>query len=472
MRSQGPGLNLDNIQGNILSGFQRKTESFYFFQITDAKLFRKQLGAFIPLVKTVAQVLKDRKAVRDHKQNGKETLLTLVGVNIAFSHQGFVKLGIDDSNLSNDKSFQTGQRADAVNLKDKGTTTGGTFVPDWEPAFLQDIHAVILIAGDSHLTVNNKLNQIRDIFGVGSATASIKEVTTIVGDVRAGKNHAHEHFGFLDGVSNPAIIGFDKDPPPGPSPVQPGIILLGHTGDPLLTTRPSWVVDGSFLVIRYLFQRVPEFNTFLKNNPVDVPGLTKEQGSELLGARLVGRWKSGAPIDLAPFKDDPKLGADPQRNNNFQFATEGTFQKICPFAAHIRKTNPRADLIAKGINIDDSRIMRRGIQFGPEVTEEENASGKTSVGRGLIFSCYQTSITKGFAFMQESWANNPNFPHQTPEVPGLDPIIGQGVRQLTGTDPDDPKQSLTNIPDFVVPKGGEYFFSPSVKALKETLAVA
>jgi len=155
--------------------------------------------------------------------------------------------------------------------------------------------------------------------------------------------------------------------------------------------------------------------------------------------------------------------------------------------------------------------MRRGVQFGPELTKEEIASGKTSKSRGLIFACYQTSITDGFAFMQEgklysnvvldipngspssiAWANNPNFPPQTPEVPGsvslfnvfptsmdddssfsfrrLDPIIGQGVRQLTGTDPDDPTQLLANIPDFVIPRGGEYFFSPSVKALKETLA--
>lgn len=89
------------------------------------------------------------------------------------------------------------------------------------------------------------------------------------------------------------------------------------------------------------------------------------------------------------------------RRNDFQFASEGTFQKICPFAAHVRKTNPRDDLIAKGINIDSRRIMRRGIQFGPELTKEENDKGKTLKDRGLIFACYQTSINNGFAFVQE-----------------------------------------------------------------------
>ena len=90
------------------------------------------------------------------------------------------------------------------------------------------------------------------------------------------------------------------------------------------------------------------------------------------------------------------------RRNNFQFASEAAFQKICPFAAHIRKTNPRDDLIVTfKANIDNRRIMRRGIQFGPELTPEEQKSGKTLKDRGLIFACYQTSINTGFAFVQE-----------------------------------------------------------------------
>ena len=89
------------------------------------------------------------------------------------------------------------------------------------------------------------------------------------------------------------------------------------------------------------------------------------------------------------------------RRNNFQFASEAAFQKICPFAAHVRKTNPRDDLISRGINIDSRRIMRRGIQFGPELTPEEQKSGKTLEDRGLIFACYQSSINNGFAFIQE-----------------------------------------------------------------------
>jgi hypothetical protein len=52
----------------------------------------------------------------------------------------------------------------------------------------------------------------------------------------------------------------------------------------------------------------------------------REQGGptaddqELLAAKLMGRWRSGAPLVVAPDKDDPSLADDPQRNNNFNCA--------------------------------------------------------------------------------------------------------------------------------------------------------
>lgn len=182
-------------------------------------------------------------------------------------------------------------------------------------------------------------------------------------------------------------------------------------------------MDGSLLVFRYLFQLVPEFDNFLKQHPL--PGLPPDKGSELLGARLVGRWKSGmkhwallcgtwliismslwhvgAPIDITPLKDDPALAADPLRNNDFRykFADDST-QTRCPFAAHTRKTNPRADLEDTGRPTEPQRIIRRGIQFGPEVSKAEAASGKTNQGRGLLFACYQSIIGNGFKFIQNS----------------------------------------------------------------------
>ena len=106
---------------------------------------------------------------------------------------------------------------------------------------------------------------------------------------------SYKSFGFLDGISQPAVQGFDTKPFPGQETVRQGIILLGREGDapnvPNVTTRPPWALDGSLLSFRYLFQLVPEFDTFTKEHAI--PGIPPDQGSELLGARLVGRWKSG-----------------------------------------------------------------------------------------------------------------------------------------------------------------------------------
>ena|SRR5256885_9415483 len=104
----------------------------------------------------------------------------------------------------------------------------------------------------------------------------------------------YRSFGFLDGVSQPAIKGVDTTPHPGQETVPQGIILLGREGDaPDVpnATRPAWAKDGSFLCFRYLFQLVPEFDRFLIEHPL--PGAPPDLASELLGARLVGRWKSG-----------------------------------------------------------------------------------------------------------------------------------------------------------------------------------
>ena len=101
-----------------------------------------------------------------------------------------------------------------------------------------------------------------------------------------------DSFGFLDGISQPAIESVDKHPNPGQETVDQGIFLMGRKGDGV-ASRPPWALDGSLLAFRYLFQLVPEFDTFLKQNPVGGLDLPPAQGSELLGARLIGRWKSG-----------------------------------------------------------------------------------------------------------------------------------------------------------------------------------
>ncbi|CAD6591576.1 MAG: hypothetical protein ASARMPREDX12_006552 [Alectoria sarmentosa] len=492
--STPPPLDLNNVQGDILAGLPKKTQTYFFFLIDESRIqeFRTQLAKLIPLITTTAQVFTHQEAISKNKTDAAKrgvppSLLKISGVNIVFSQKGLTKMGINED--IKDTAFSKGMHEDAPNLGDPGTATSDS--PDWVPAFKHGVDGMVLVSGESHSTVAEKLAEIERTFFVGAPFATIHEALRIVGDVRPGKEKGHEHFGFLDGISQPAIKGVNLTPNPGQESVNPGVTILGREGDlnitnpkePVPIPRPSWALDGSFLAFRYLFQLVPEFDTFLKRNPV--PGLAPDRGSELLGARMVGRWMSGAPIDLAPTQDDPTLGKDQSRNNNFSydFPDDPQTQDRCPFAAHTRKTNPRADFekltpestpVAGPISTSNRRIIRRGIQFGPEVSPDEARSGKTINGRGLLFAAYQSNIENGFQFIQQSWANNPAFIFGKPVSPGFDPIIGQnaaGARSMVGTNPTSQSASLT-LPTWVVPKGGEYFFSPSIPALKSTFALA
>lgn len=104
----------------------------------------------------------------------------------------------------------------------------------------------------------------------------------------------------------------------------------------------------------------------------------------------------GAPVALTPFKDDPTLGVDPERNNNFDYESS---QEKCPFAAHSRKMFPRSDLLAE--QDKPHRIIRRAIAYGPELSREEINSKTTIHDRGLLFVSYQSNIKNGFQFLQK-----------------------------------------------------------------------
>jgi Dyp-type peroxidase family len=243
--------------------------------------------------------------------------------------------------------------------------------------------------------------------------------------------------------------------------------------------------NGTFMVFRRLKQLVPEFDGF-----VDATAASQQMDPALLGARLVGRWKSGAPVSLSPLQDNPLQGGDKLQNNDFEFDDDSAARR-CPFAAHIRKSYPRNDVTPAGAggatefdrreaseaDTQTHRIMRRGIPFGDDVTEAEARQEKTLRDRGLMFVCYQTSIGDQFEFIIENWVNNRNFAAANT---GHDPILGQAggasrMRDFVGASVNYP----TGLPgppiklpaDFIVPTGGGYFFVPSIAALKTVLTV-
>jgi Dyp-type peroxidase family len=452
-----PDLDFTNIQGDILEGLPKKYQSFVFFTIADANLFRKGLKDIVPLITTTAQATADLAIIDQHKRQHGESLIKLVGTNIAFSHDGLTALNITDD--LGDPDFTAGQLKAAPALGDP-LTPGSTTDPAWEPAFKATIHGCFNITGESRQTINDRVSKLE-----ATLKGAIKTVNRVDGAVRRGAEKGHEHFGFQDGVSEPAVTGF-RLPNAGEATTEAGVILLGQPGDAKAKTRPAWAKDSSFLAFRKLRQFVPEFNDFVKKNPIPDPGLTHEQGSELLGARMVGRWKSGAPVERDPAADNLVDANDIDKINEFDYVTgdnPATPQLKCPFTAHLRKMNPRAGFPGLPA-VQVRRITRQGIPYGPEVTSHEKQTNTTVQDRGLLFICYQSTLSFGFVFLQESWANNVDFPNKGD---GLDPIIGQGPsRSTTGMDPEKPTATLALPKEpFVKPLGGVYMISPSIAAL-------
>lgn len=133
---------------------------------------------------------------------------------------------------------------------------------------------------------------------------------------------------------------------------------------------------------------------------------------KILWIKLDFNPRIGAPVENFPevptpgkAEEDFKAAAkDPSQNDNFRYRQDAQ-QSRCPYAAHTRKTNPRDDFPFHFSVHQDRRIIRRGIQYGPEVTDEESATSTSSpdpkLERGLLFVCYQSDLSKGFSFIQK-----------------------------------------------------------------------
>ncbi len=474
-------IDLDQIQGDVLIGLQKLAEQFLFFQITDVAGFQTALRKHIaPRITTTRTVQEREFHLRDHKDQGNTAPLPNIGVNLAFTAGGIGKLipATNNGQTLGDNSFATGAKGQAKSLGDPVDAAGNPTT--WVPQFLNaSIDGVFLITGGTDADVNAEANKLLGILGATVAVSFQQN-----GDVRPGLEKGHEHFGWLDGVSQPGINGLTT-PFPGQRLLDPGLFAFGY--GPTANPKLPWMKNGSFMVFRRLKQLVPEFDKYLESQ-AQALGMD----SVLLGARLVGRWKSGAPLELTPSQDDSTMGPDAQRNNNFDFSDDQG-ERRCPFGAHIRKTNPRADFGLPnnaGVDpqttaVDPHRIMRAGIPFGPEVSVSEAANGVTATDRGLMFVCYQTSIPNQFEFVQIKWANNPGFifgkkhPDGSSVVTGFDPIIGQNATPPRARTMDEPvlnyptgnvRSTLNEPNDFIVPTAAGYFFVPSIEALTNELS--
>ena len=464
-----PKLRLANIQGNILGGFFKDYQAFVHILIPDAKSGRAWLAGTVRDIATSDDVLafnrRFKRTKKQHRGEDKDNPYTATWVNVAFTHKGLAALGAPAADLDAfPTEFKAGMAARAGLLGDLGESAPENWIPPLRGGI---VDAVLLVAADREEDYEREVRRQKQRLGkFGLQVPYIQHAR-----VRPGAESGHEHFGFKDGIAQPGVIGIPGSGPRPDACIQPGEFVLGYptesSPDQPPPVRPAWAADGSFLVLRRLRQDVQGFRNFVCRQ-AGVESISKD----LMGAKLVGRYESGAPLELTgdqpndPGVRNPKL-LDDARINAFSYAADSDGLGV-PRAAHIRKVNPRDSYGNGAGNSRNRRLLRRAVPFGDSFQEDappgSRAAGEVSFpdDRGLVFVCYQSSIAEQFEWVQWRMVNNPDFPRVGD---GEDPLISQA--QGSFTLPGGAESHVALMKRFVTTTGGDYFFSPSISALRE-----
>jgi Dyp-type peroxidase family len=437
--ARAPALDLHEIQATVL----RQRPAPYFgthllFRVDDAQSGRKFLRRLAPHVDSAAGWW-----------SAADPWLA-----VALSYAGLKALGIpQDSLQSFPEAFREGMAARARQLGDEGAND-----PEhWDlPYGKGEVHIGVSAFSDSEENHRRILGIARKEFEgfSGVSMLAMQDFGAQPGD--------RNSLGYKDGIDQPAVEGSGLDPLPGQGrPIKAGEFILGYpaeSGVILPMPQPEMLGrNGTYVGFRKYQTRVGAFNRFLQAH-----GNTEEE-RELLAAKLVGRWRSGAPLVLAPDVDNPALGADPHRNNDFNYANDPRGRQA-PFGCHIRRMNPRDTQLTRLTDVNIHRLIRRGTTYGPPYDPNALSKADDEVSRGAIFLFISAKAMATIEFLQQEWINDGNFIGIGDE---RDPIIGLQEEVANFTIPRDPVRRLVRgIETFNVLRGGEYFFMPSLSALK------
>ncbi|MFG2919418.1 Dyp-type peroxidase [Kitasatospora sp. NPDC048298] len=371
-------------------------------------------------------------------------------VSVAVTCRGLEALGVPRASLDTFAwEFRQGMAARAEALGDVGASS-----PEhWEaPLGSPDVHVVLTAVAPDPARLEAAVDRARPAYD------RLPGVTAIWRQDCYALPTETEHFGYRDGVSHPAVEGSGI---PGSNqlevPLKAGEFVLGYPDElgGVQTPQPTVLGrNGSYAVFRKLHQNVADFRHYLKDNS------TGPEDEELVAAKIMGRWRSGAPLALAPQHDDPALGADPHRRNTFLYESDDPAGFKTPGGCHIRRANPRDAAVAGEVRLH--RMIRRGAVYGPPLPE--GVLEDDGADRGLMFVFIGAHPGRQFEFVQTQWMNDGVFFGANS---AQDPVTGSRDGSTDFTIPRRPlRRRLAALPRFVVTRGGEYCFLPSLTALR------
>lgn len=412
-------LDADDIQGNILAGFNKDYEVFLFLGMPrdedGLEAVRAWLRGIAKQLSSLAEVGSFNKlfsAMRKRLGDDPPDIIA-TWLNIAFSASALRALtSAADVDQFADQFFKDGLHMRSGGLGDPTDAASPGHPENWVVGGTRnDVDILLIVASDSPTALSDRSNRLK-----AALPPELVVLWEQPGETLDAPLTGHEHFGFKDGISQPAVRGLLRASPaqfltprlfdaeqfpqadpllpefakPGQPLVWPGQFVFGYLrqsmSDPRAppappqdkaTACPWWGRNGSFLVLRRLRQDVAAFRQFMR---AVAATLTAEPGFSGLTATqfasmCVGRWPSGAPLMRSRASDDANLGNDTYADNFFQYAADSPPPArlkadvgyagdafplsrrddkgiTCPFSAHVRKVNPRDTITEQGNAFD------------------------------------------------------------------------------------------------------------------------
>lgn len=434
---------LDDLQANILKGHGRPSIVQLLLRMPSAAATPLRAAIAALPVTSAHRQLADADAHRLNGTDGGPVVLLLL------SHAGYAALNVAGARTPSGTAFIAGM-AGRSGLADPA-------VGAWDEPYCGGVDAMVIIAAATPAEADAALLPLETALTAAGAVVVGREKGAAL--FRDGVGI--EHFGYVDGRSQPLMLADEVDRElasqgetfvwdPAFGPLDAALVR-----DPGGTTDDSY---GSYLVLRKLEQNVDGFMT-AETDLADALQLMTPDARSVAEALVVGRFRDGTPLVAAK-----RAGGATTITNNFGYDGDPTGSR-CPVHAHIRKANPRGGSVPLGATLaaERSHLMpRRGITYGGRAAD---LSDRPTADVGLLFMAYNNSIERQFEFTQGAWVDNPGFPRPST---GRDPVIGAGAagHQWPQMWDDTTKGVLAfDFGRFVTLRGGGYFFAPSLSFL-------
>jgi deferrochelatase/peroxidase EfeB len=425
-------------------------------------------------------------------------------LNIGFTYSGLEKLiGADNCNTVYNNSsmevfnsFSVGAVADAPNIGDTCESSpenwwkNGGWIPKAEPsADNNELHIQITLFT---LTPENRKKYYEMLLEMIPETKSGASVVPVYyqdsDPVIVDGDPEYIHFGYRDSLSQPRIEGVIWDDPMvkrlmGVSTVDDRPLVPADRFVISCQSAPDYyahplLANGSFAAFRLLYQDEAKFNAFINSDP--------ETSPELMAAKMCGRWRDGTPLVVSPDKEDKSLGKPGSRNFNFTNfnylkpspnqpadQTSDNLGLKCPYASHIRRSNPRDDfnVTDNNNNAQNHRIVRRASPYGPVYDPSE----KEGVQRGLVGLFIGAVLDFQFRFITKTWLELGGFrnPDASPNQSGIDPLFGPQADDVNPAhdtvfayNKEGTYREIPNMTRFIRTDGSLYLFLPGMQGLK------